>query len=78
MASKKKTGVRNKTSAKQAARAQKFTNMSDLPVMKGACVRNPVNCVYYDMRDFLSSRVDAYCDLAKEDTATPKEICYPP
>ena len=65
MAGKKKTGVRNKTSAKQAARAQKFTNMSDLPVAKGACMRKHVNCVYYDMRDFLSSCVDAYCDLAK-------------
>ena len=65
MAGKKKTGVRNKTSAKQAARAQKFTNMSDLPAVKGARVRKPVNCVYYDMRDFLSSCVDAYCDLAK-------------
>ena len=65
MAGKKKTGVRNKTSAKQAARAQKFTNMSDLPVVKGECMRKQVNCVYYDMHDFLSSCVDAYCDLAK-------------
>ena len=65
MAGKKKTGVRKKTSAKQAARAQKFTNMSDLPVKKGECVRKPVNTVYYDMREFLSSCVDAYCDLAK-------------
>ena len=46
MAGKKKTGIRNKTSAKQAARAQKFTNMSDLPAKKCECVRKPVNPVF--------------------------------
>ena len=40
-------------------------------------MKKKVNVVYYDMNDFLSSCVDAYCDLAKVNRKDLKRVCTP-
>ena len=67
-AAKAKPGThRKKSAAKRLAREQRFTNMENLNVKKGKCMEKPVNIVRYNMKSFLESCVEAYCQLAKVD-----------
>ena len=77
-AAKAKPGThRKKSAAKRLAREQRFTSMENLNVKKGGCIEKPVNVVKYDMKNFLESCVDAYCQLAKVDKSTLKRASTP-
>ena len=58
---------RQKREAKNEVKAQRFKPIEEAVKAKGKCVTKPVNLVRYDMSAFLSSCVEAYCDLAKVD-----------
>ena len=77
-AAKAKPGThRKKSAAKRLAREQRFTNMENLNVKKGKCMEKPVNIVRYNMKSFLESCVEAYCQLAKVDKSTLKRAPTP-
>ena len=77
-AAKAKPGThRKKSAAKRLAREQRLTNMENLKVKKGKCMGKPVNIVRYNMRSFLESCVEAYCQLAKVDKSTLKRVSTP-
>ena len=77
-AAKAKPGThRKKSAAKRLAREQRFTSMENLNVKKGGCMEKPVNIVKYNMKNFLESCVEAYCQLAKVDKNTLKRASTP-
>ena len=77
-AAKAKPGThRKKLAAKRLAREQRFTNMENLNIQKGGCMEIPLNVVKYNMRNFLESCVDAYCQLAKVDKNELKKASTP-
>ena len=77
-AAKAKPGThRKKSAAKRLAREQRFTNMDNLNVQKGKCMEKPVNIVKYNMRNFLESCVEAYCQLAKVDKSSLRRVSTP-
>ena len=67
LAAKKKNGGahRIKSIARKKAKQQRFRSMEDINVPKNECMSKQVNMVYYDMKNFLESCVEAYCTLAK-------------
>ena len=77
-AAKAKPGThRKKSAAKRLAREQRFTSMENLNVKKGGCMEKPVNIVKYNMKNFLESCVEAYCQLAKVGKNTLKRASTP-
>ena len=78
VAAKAKPGThRKKSAAKRLAREQRFTSMENLNVERGGCMEKPVNIVQYNMKNFLESCVDAYCQLAKVDISSLKRASTP-
>ena len=57
--------VRNKSEAKKEVKQSKFITPSQDQEEKPGAMTKPVTRVAYDMRDFLESCVDRYCELAK-------------
>ena len=51
--------------------------MENLSNRKGGCMEKPVNVVRYNMKNFLESCVDAYCQLAKVDKSKLKKTSTP-
>ena len=77
-AAKAKPGThRKKSAAKRLAREQRFTSMENLNVQKGGCMEKPVNVVKYNIKNFLESCVEAYCQLAKVDKSKLKRTSTP-
>ena len=79
LAAKKKNGGahRIKSIAKKKAKQQRFRSIEDLNVPKNECMSKKVNMVYYDMKNFLESCVEAYCTLAKVDKTSLKRVSTP-
>ena len=79
LAAKKKNGGahRVKSIAKKKAKQQRFRSIEDITVPKNECMSKSVNMVYYDMKNFLESCVEAYCTLAKVDKSSLKRVSTP-
>ena len=56
---------RSKAEAKREAKELKFKGTDTICKEVVPSMEKPVNVMTYDMRDFLASCVDRYCDLAK-------------
>ena len=61
-AAKKKKGERSKTEAKREAKQERFKDPSTIEPEVIPAMTKPVNIMTYDVRDFLSSCVDRYCE----------------
>ena len=59
--------ARSKTEAKREAKQSKFKAMDSISKETVAAMSKPVNVMTYDMKDFLISCVERYCELAKVD-----------
>ena len=57
--------ARSKTEAKREAKQSKFKAMDSISEETVAAMSKPVNVMTYDMKDFLISCVERYCELAK-------------
>ncbi|CAE7610555.1 unnamed protein product [Symbiodinium sp. CCMP2592] len=64
-AARKGKPVRNKSEAKKEAKQSKFVTLSQDVKEKPGAMTKPVTRITYDMKDFLDSCVDRYCELAK-------------
>ena len=64
-ATRKGKPVRNKSEAKKEVKQSKFVTPSQDQQEKPGAMTKPVTRVTYDMRDFLESCVERYCELAK-------------
>ena len=69
--------VRSKTEAKREAKQQKFKDPSTIQPDPVPAMNKPVNVMTYDTKEFLSSCVDRYCELAKVDRKTLKKVATP-
>ena len=56
--------IRDKSGAKKAARAQRFTFLDELEKNKTKRMTKNVNAVVYDMKQFLQQCIDRYVELA--------------
>ena len=65
LAASKGKPSRSKAEAKREARELKFKGTDTICKEPTPSMEKPVNVMTYDMRDFLVSCVDRYCDLAK-------------
>lgn len=76
---KKKSGGahRVKSIAKKKAKQQRFRSIESISTSKDQCMQKNVNIVYYDMKNFLESCVEAYCTLAKVDKSSLKRVSTP-
>ena len=77
LAAKHNKPKRSKAEAKREARQSKFKSTESISQGKTPSMTVPVNVVYYDMRDFLVSCVDRYCELAKVDKKSLKHVATP-
>ena len=77
LAAKRNKPKRSKAEAKREARQSKFKSTESISQGKIPSMTTPVNVVYYDMRDFLVSCVDRYCELAKVDKKSLKPVATP-
>ena len=76
-AKKKAKGARSKTEAKREAKQEKFKDPSTIEPEVIPAMTKPVNIMTYDMRDFLSSCVDRYCELANVQRSSLKHVATP-
>ena len=67
----------NKSEAKKEVKQSKFVTPSQDQKEKPGVMFKPVTRVTYDMKDFLDSCVDRYCELAKVDRKTLKPAATP-
>ena len=65
LAASKGKPSRSKAEAKREAKELKFKGTDTICKEAVPSMEKPVNVMTYDMRDFLVSCVDRYCDLAK-------------
>ena len=76
-AKKRGKGARSKTEAKREAKQERFKDPSTIEPEVIPAMTKPVNIMTYDMRDFLSSCVDRYCELAGVQRSTLKHVATP-
>ena len=76
-ATRKGKPVRNKSEAKKEVKQSKFITPSQDQQEKPGAMTKPVTRVTYDMRDFLESCVDRYCELAKVERKSLKPAATP-
>ncbi|CAE7657286.1 unnamed protein product [Symbiodinium sp. CCMP2592] len=76
-AARKGKPVRNKSEAKKEAKQSKFVTLSQDVKEKPGAMTKPVTRITYDMKDFLDSCVDRYCELAKVERKTLKPAATP-
>ncbi|CAE7357742.1 GIP, partial [Symbiodinium pilosum] len=76
-AKKKSKGARSKTEAKREAKQERFKDPSTIEPEVIPAMTKLVNIMTYDMRDFLSSCVDRYCELAGVQRSTLKHVATP-
>ena len=76
-ATRKGKPIRNKSEAKKEVKQSKFVTPSQDQKEKPGVMFKPVTRVMYDMKDFLDSCVDRYCELAKVDRKTLKPAATP-
>ena len=65
VAARKGRPIRSKADAKREAKESRFRGTDTIVTDPVPSMSKPVNVMTYDMRDFLVSCVDRYCDLAK-------------
>ena len=75
-ATRKGKPIRNRSDAKKEVKQSKFVTPSQDQKEKPVMFK-PVTRVTYDMKDFLDSCVDRYCELAKVDRKTLKQAATP-
>ena len=68
---------RSKAEAKREAKHSKFHGTETIQEEPVPCMSKPVNVMTYDMRDFLVSCVDKYCELAKVSRSSLKHVSTP-
>ena len=76
-ATRKGKPIRNKSVAKKEVKHSKFITPSQDQKEKPGAMTKPVTRITYDMRDFLDSCVDRYCELAKVDRKSLKPAATP-
>ena len=76
-AARKGKSVRNKAEAKKEVKQNKFVTLSRDQEDKPGSMTKPVTRITYDMKDFLHSCVDRYCELAKVDRSSLKSVSTP-
>ena len=76
-ATRKGKPIRNKSEAKKEVKQSKFVTPSQDQKEKPGVMFKPVTRVTYDMKDFLDSCVERYCELAKVDRKTLKPAATP-
>ena len=76
-ATRKGKPIRNKSEAKKEVKQSKFITPSQDQKEKPGVMFKPVTRVTYDMKDFLDSCVDRYCELAKVDRKSLKPAMTP-
>ena len=76
-ATRKGKPVRNKSEAKKEVKQSKFVTPSQDQKDKPGAMTKPVTRVTYDMRDFLESCVERYCELAKVERKSLKPAATP-
>ncbi|CAE7198859.1 unnamed protein product [Symbiodinium sp. CCMP2592] len=76
-AARKGKPVRNKSEAKKEAKQSKFVTLSQDVKEKPGAMTKPVTRITYDMKDFLDSCIDRYCELAKVERKTLKPAATP-
>ena len=76
-ATRKGKPVRNKSEAKKEVKQSKFVTPSQDQQEKPGAMTKPVTRVTYDMRDFLESCVERYCELAKVERKSLKPAATP-
>ena len=64
IAARKGRPIRSKSEAKREAKQQRFKGTDTIIKEPVPSMSKPVNIMSYDMRDFLVSCVDKYCELA--------------
>ena len=72
-----KAGKRSKAEAKREARQSRFKSTETISEGTIPAMSKPVNVMYYDMKDFLISCVDRYCELAKVPKSSLKSVATP-
>ena len=76
-AARKGRPFRSKTDAKREAKQQRFKSTDTIVDKAVPSMDKPVNVMSYDMRDFLVSCVDKYCELANVNRSTLKFAATP-
>ena len=76
-ATRKGKPIRNKSEAKKEVKQSKFITPSQDQKEKPGVMFKPVTRITYDMKDFLDSCVERYCELAKADRKTLKPAVTP-
>ena len=74
LAARKGKPQRSKADAKREAKQSRFRGTDTICPEAKPSVTKPVNIMTYDMRDFLVSCVDRYCELAKVDPKSLKHV----
>ena len=77
LAAAAKGKARSKTEAKREAKQQRFKDPSTIQSDPVPAMNKPVNVMTYDMKEFLSSCVDRYCELAKVERSTLEQVATP-
>ena len=77
LAARKGPPKRSKAEAKREAKQSKFHGTETIQEEPVPCMSKPVNVMTYDMRDFLVSCVDKYCELATVSRSTLKHVSTP-
>ena len=74
LAARKGKPQRSKAEAKREAKQSRFRGTDTICPEAKPSMTKPVNVMTYDMRDFLVSCVDRYCELAKVDPKSLKHV----
>ena len=77
LAARKGKPQRSKAEAKREAKQSRFRGTDTICPEAKPSMTKPVNVMTYDMRDFLVSCVDRYCELAKVDPKSLKHVATP-
>ena len=77
LAARKGRPQRSKAEAKREAKQSRFKGTDTICPEAKPSMNKPVNVMTYDMRDFLVSCVDRYCELAKVDPKSLKHVATP-
>ena len=77
LAARKGKPQRSKAEAKREAKQSRFKGTDTICPEAKPSMNKPVNVMTYDMRDFLVSCVDRYCELAKVDPKSLKHVATP-
>ena len=77
LAARKGKPQRSRAEAKREAKQSRFKGTDTICPEAKPSMNKPVNVMTYDMRDFLVSCVDRYCELAKVDPKSLKHVATP-